>query len=133
MMHLGRVGYNVTISALHMYVYVLEMVRYKLVENVGVLDVNSDSRYLTTTSDLSLKNMPKNDGSVVDSGTLRIVLGDGRYDYQETDQYDFIHVGTVASDRPIENQTMMIYEKLSDGREGHEQATLGGTICNIDR
>ncbi|CAF4638719.1 unnamed protein product [Rotaria socialis] len=59
--------------------------------------------------------------------------GDGRYDYQETDQYDFIHVGTVASDRPIENQTMMIYEKLSDGREGHEQATLGGTICNIDR
>ncbi|CAM4850867.1 unnamed protein product, partial [Rotaria magnacalcarata] len=44
--------------------------------------------------------------------------------YQETDQYDFIHVGTVASHRPIENRTMMIYEKSSDGREGHEQAAL---------
>ncbi|CAF5217755.1 unnamed protein product, partial [Rotaria magnacalcarata] len=59
---------------------------------------------------------------VIDNGTLRIILGDRRY--QETDQYDFIHVGTVASHRPIENRTMMIYEKSSDGREGHEQAAL---------
>jgi protein-L-isoaspartate(D-aspartate) O-methyltransferase len=93
--------------------------------------------------DLSVKNISKNARSFFDDGTLEIVLGDGRLGYPQGGLYDGIHVGAAASERPtalieqlkpsgrlvvpvgIGSQKMMIYEKSLDGREVHEQATLG--------
>jgi protein-L-isoaspartate(D-aspartate) O-methyltransferase len=157
------VGYNVTISAPHMHAYALEMLRDKLVPGARVLDVGSGSGYLTVCMarlvqpggkaigiehisqlvDLSLINISKNSRSLLDDGTLQIVLGDGRLGYPQGGPYDAIHVGAAAPSRPVElieqlkpggrlvvpvgigSQTMMTYEKSSDGQQVHEQATLG--------
>jgi protein-L-isoaspartate(D-aspartate) O-methyltransferase len=93
--------------------------------------------------DLSLKNIAKNGRSLLDDGTFQIILDDGRLGYPQGGPYDAIHVGAAAPNRPtalieqlrpggrlvvpvgIGSQTMMIYQKSSDGREVHEQATLG--------
>ena len=157
------VGYNVTISAPHMHAYALEMLRDKLVPGACILDVGSGSGYLTACMarlvqptgtvigiehisglvDLSLKNIAKNGHSLLDSETLKIVLGDGRFGFEQGGPYDAIHVGAASPSRPtalIEqlklggrlvvpvgtgSQTMMIYDKSLDGHEVREQATLG--------
>ncbi len=157
------VGYNVTISAPHMHAYALEMLRDKLVPGARILDVGSGSGYLTACMarlvqpggkvigiehipqlvDLSLKNIAKNGRSLLEDGTLEIILGDGRLGYPKGGPYDGIHVGAAASERPVAlieqlkpggllvvpvgvgSQKMMIYEKSLDGRETREKATLG--------
>jgi protein-L-isoaspartate(D-aspartate) O-methyltransferase len=157
------VGYNVTISAPHMHAHALEMLRDKLIPGARVLDVGSGSGYLTACMarlvqpggkaigiehipelvQLSMKNISKNARSLLDDGTLEIVLGDGRLGYSQDGPYDAIHVGAAAPNRPKElieqlkpggrlvvpvgtrHQKMMIYDKSVDGHEVHERTTLG--------
>lgn len=145
-----------------MHAHALEMLSDKLVPGARVLDVGSGSGYLTTCIarlvqpdgkaigvehipqlvDLSIKNISKNARSLLDDGTLEIVLSDGRLGYPQGGPYDAIHVGAAAPSRPtvlieqlkpggrlvvpvgVNSQKMMIYEKSEDGNKVHERSTL---------
>jgi protein-L-isoaspartate(D-aspartate) O-methyltransferase len=146
-----------------MHAHALEMLRDKLIPGARVLDVGSGSGYLTVCMarlvqpggkaigiehipelvQTSIKNISKNNRSLLDDGILEIVLGDGRLGYPQSGPYDAIHVGAAAPSRPnelieqlkpggrlvvpvgVESQKMMIYDKSADGQEVHERSTLG--------
>lgn len=146
-----------------MHAYALEMLYDKLVPGARVLDVGSGSGYLTACIarliqpsgkavgiehipelvELSKRNISKNARSLLDDGTIEIIVGDGRLGYPQGGPYDAIHVGAAAPSRPnalidqlkpggrlvvpvgVGSQQMMIYDKSEDGTKVHESATLG--------
>eukprot|EP00288_Rhodomonas_lens_P017148 CAMPEP_0177700968 /NCGR_PEP_ID=MMETSP0484_2-20121128/6370_1 /TAXON_ID=354590 /ORGANISM="Rhodomonas lens, Strain RHODO" /LENGTH=216 /DNA_ID=CAMNT_0019212189 /DNA_START=43 /DNA_END=690 /DNA_ORIENTATION=+ len=114
-------GYNVTISAPHMHAMCLEGLVGHLKPGMRALDVGSGSGYLTACMALmvgvqglavgiehvpdlvtkSLENFKK-DGknSLLESGNLRVVVGDGRKGHPPEGPYDAIHVGAAAPTLP---------------------------------
>ncbi|CAH2005217.1 unnamed protein product [Acanthoscelides obtectus] len=114
------IGYGVTISAPHMHVHALELLREKLIHGTRALDVGSGSGYLTACMaillgdkgiavgidhipelvEMSRQNIMKDNKNLIDSDRVRLVVGDGRQGYPELGPYDAIHVGAAAPTLP---------------------------------
>ena len=114
------INYQATISAPHMHAYALEMLRDHLLEGMNALDVGSGSGYLTVCMSLlvgdrgkvigiehikelveySSKNTNKSHASLLTSGQLQYVVGDGRMGFLGAAPFDAIHVGAAADEVP---------------------------------
>jgi len=114
------IGSAATISAPHMHAYALEALQDKLYPGARVLDVGSGTGYLTAClaimvgsngkcvgiehiDDLykkSISNINNWNSEILNSGNLKLILGDGRNGYQEDSPYDCIHVGAAADGIP---------------------------------
>ncbi|KAL1463004.1 hypothetical protein WDU94_014797 [Cyamophila willieti] len=110
------IGYKVTISAPHMHAHALELLQGHLERGKKALDVGSGSGYLTACMALmmgndgkaigidhipelvngSIKNVQKDHKSLLDSGRVVLIAGDGRKGYPSEAPYDAIHVGAAA-------------------------------------
>lgn len=126
------IGCDVTISAPHMHAFALELLVDKLKPGAHVLDVGSGSGYLTACfarhigSDgvvvgvehqpqlvkLGTENIRKDDPSLLDSGRIKLIQGDGRQGCKDFAPYDAIHVGAAAPETPLE----LINQLKSGGR-----------------
>lgn len=138
------IGYAVTISAPHMHAHALELLKDNLYEGAKALDVGSGSGYLTACMalmvgesgkavgidhienlvNMSIENVKKDQPGLIESGRIKLIVGDGRQGYKEEAPYDAIHVGAAAPELPQElvNQ-LKVGGKLiiPVGREGHNQ------------
>ncbi|XP_018329946.1 protein-L-isoaspartate(D-aspartate) O-methyltransferase-like [Agrilus planipennis] len=114
------IGYGVTISAPHMHAYALELLKDKLLPGERVLDVGSGSGYLTACMatmlgkdglavgvehipelvNKSIENMKEGNPDLLESGRVKIIVGDGRLGVLEYSPYNAIHVGAAASTIP---------------------------------
>nr|CAD7260883.1 unnamed protein product [Timema shepardi] len=114
------IGYGVTISAPHMHGYALELLKGHLTEGEHALDVGSGSGYLTVCMALmvgetgraigidhiqelvefSRANVMKDHPHLLESGRVKLVVGDGRQGYKEEAPYNAIHVGAAAPTLP---------------------------------
>lgn len=114
------IGYGVTISAPHMHAYALDLLSKQLKPGNKALDVGSGSGYLTVCFaqmvgasgkvvgidhikelvDWSLSNVKKNHESLLTSGQVKLVVGDGRQGYPSDGPYHAIHVGAAAPTLP---------------------------------
>eukprot|EP00898_Chlorokybus_atmophyticus_P000387 jgi/Chlat1/1349/Chrsp119S01771 len=115
------IGHNATISAPHMHAYCLELLNEKLYPGARALDVGSGSGYLTAIMALmvgeqgvavgiehipelvqsaiqAVKKTPA--ASLLESGALKFLVGDGRQGYPDCAPYDAIHVGAGAAELP---------------------------------
>jgi len=116
-----RIGWNITISAPHMHAHALELLSDHLKPGMKGLDVGSGSGYLTVCMaimvgqsgrvvgidhidqlvDSSVENIQKDGkGDLLESGQLKMVVGDGRQGWSEGGPYNAIHVGAAAPELP---------------------------------
>ncbi|XP_058247750.1 protein-L-isoaspartate(D-aspartate) O-methyltransferase isoform X5 [Hemibagrus wyckioides] len=112
--------YQATISAPHMHAYALELLHDQLYEGAKALDVGSGSGILSVCFsrmvgskgkvigidhikelvDDSINNVKKDDPTLITSGRIKLLVGDGRLGYPEEAPYDAIHVGAAAPSVP---------------------------------
>jgi len=116
-----RIGWNITISAPHMHAHALELLSNHLKPSMRGLDVGSGSGFLTVCMALmvgeggkvvgidhieplvsaSIENIKRDGkGDLLDSGQVKMVVGDGRQGWAEDGPYDAIHVGAAAATLP---------------------------------
>ncbi|XP_066176777.1 protein-L-isoaspartate(D-aspartate) O-methyltransferase-like isoform X2 [Sylvia atricapilla] len=133
------IGYKATISAPHMHAHALELLKDQLVEGAKALDVGSGSGYLTACfarmigptgkavgvehiKELvheSIRNVQEDDPTLLSSGRVKLVVGDGRQGYPEEAPYDAIHVGAAAATVPKE-VFLALLPGMSPAAEGAE-------------
>ncbi|KTG03347.1 hypothetical protein cypCar_00014518 [Cyprinus carpio] len=114
------IGYQATISAPHMHAYALELLHDHLYEGAKALDVGSGSGILSVCFarmvgpkgkvigidhikelvEDSIANVKKDDPSLISSGRIKLIVGDGRMGFTEEAPYDAIHVGAAAPTVP---------------------------------
>ncbi|CAO1361205.1 unnamed protein product [Diamesa serratosioi] len=114
------IGYQATISAPHMHAYAMEILQEHLAPNSRVLDVGAGSgflsvcfsRFLTAQSEsigiehhpklveFAIGNINSDDPSLLESGKIIIIQGDGRLGDENHAPYDAIHVGAAAAEIP---------------------------------
>ncbi|XP_023290202.1 protein-L-isoaspartate(D-aspartate) O-methyltransferase [Orussus abietinus] len=114
------IGYGVTISAPHMHAHALELLEDKLQDGGKALDVGSGSGYLTAClatmlgpqgiavgvdhipelQEMATRNIQKDNAQLLESGRVKLVVGDGRLGYATYAPYDAIHVGAAAKEIP---------------------------------
>uniref|UniRef100_A0AAV2K6B2 Protein-L-isoaspartate(D-aspartate) O-methyltransferase n=1 Tax=Knipowitschia caucasica TaxID=637954 RepID=A0AAV2K6B2_KNICA len=114
------IGYQATISAPHMHAYALELLHDQLYDGAKALDVGSGSGILSVCFarmvgpkgkvigidhiqelvDDSIKNVKKDDPSLLTSGRIKLMVGDGRMGCPEEAPFDAIHVGAAAPNVP---------------------------------
>ncbi|XP_055524319.1 protein-L-isoaspartate(D-aspartate) O-methyltransferase [Wyeomyia smithii] len=121
-----RIGHGATISAPHMHAYALELLENHLKADSKVLDVGSGSGYLTACFaryilrhenstgivvgiehhpklvELGKNNIKADDETLIDTGKVILIEGDGRQGCKEYAPYDCIHVGAAAPETPQE-------------------------------
>ncbi|XP_060684716.1 l-isoaspartyl protein carboxyl methyltransferase, like isoform X4 [Hemiscyllium ocellatum] len=111
------IGYQATISAPHMHAHALECLKNHLQEGARALDVGSGSGYLTACMarmmgdaglvvgidhipelvEQSVRNVESDNATLLSSGRVTLIAGDGRRGYPEKAPYDAIHVGAAAA------------------------------------
>lgn len=121
------IGCGVTISAPHMHACALTLLKKHIKPNGRVLDVGSGSGYLTACFarfmeaagensqgfiigiehqpelvKLGKKNILADDPSLLESGKIKLLQGDGRLGCPEYAPYDAIHVGAASPIKPQE-------------------------------
>lgn len=115
------IGFGQTISAPHMHAHCLELLKDHLKPGTRALDIGSGSGILTACMALmvgssgkvvgidhydglvkmSIENIIQDGkGSLIDSGTIILLAGDGRKGYPEEGPYNAIHVGAAAPRLP---------------------------------
>lgn len=130
------IGHDATISAPHMHANAAESLLPYLKPGSRVLDIGSGSGYLTHVfanlvgkqgkvvgiehikplADLATENMSKSeDGrTLLENGSVKFVVGDGRLGYQDGEGWDAIHVGAAA----VKIHEQLIEQLRSPGRYG---------------
>lgn len=115
-----RIGHAATISAPHMHAMALNLLSANLRPGCSILDVGSGSGYLSAAMALrvgssghvigidyleplvamSRRNVTKSHGELLESGQLRLEVGDGWKGRPQEAPFDAIHVGAAAADVP---------------------------------
>ncbi|XP_059505374.1 protein-L-isoaspartate(D-aspartate) O-methyltransferase-like [Stegostoma tigrinum] len=150
-------SYQATISAPQMHAYALECLNSHLYEGARALDVGSGSGYLTACMakmvgatgtvvgidhiqelvEQSIRNVQSDNATLLSSGRLTLIAGDGRRGYPEGAPYDAIHVGAAAAvvpqnllDQLKPGGRMVVSVGVSGGSQSLQQfdKTLDGTI-----
>ena len=116
------IGYNVVISAPLLHSYCLEALKDYLTEGSTALDIGFGSGYLTVAMskmmndkgcvigiehikdlyDFGYQNISKHHKNLIDSGSIELILGDGRMGYKKKAPFKCIHVGAASMEPPIE-------------------------------
>ena len=116
------IGYNVVISAPLLHSYCLEALKDYLTEGSTALDIGFGSGYLTVAMskmmndkgcvigiehikdlyDFGYQNISKHHKNLIDSGSIELILGDGRLGYKKRAPFKCIHVGAASMEPPIE-------------------------------
>ncbi|XP_064462449.1 protein-L-isoaspartate(D-aspartate) O-methyltransferase-like [Ornithodoros turicata] len=114
------IGYGVTISAPKMHAIALEYLVDYLHEGARALDVGSGSGYLTACMAVmvgatgtvvgidhipelvhhSIENIKADQPGFIESGRIKMIVGDGRKGNAEEAPYNAIHVGAAAPEIP---------------------------------
>ena len=116
------IGYNVVISAPLLHSYCLEALKDYLTEGSTALDIGFGSGYLTVAMskmmndkgcvigiehikdlyDFGYQNISKHHKNLIDSGSIELILGDGRMGYKKKAPFKCIHVGAASMEPPKE-------------------------------
>ena len=116
------IGYNVVISAPLLHSYCLEALKDYLTEGSTALDIGFGSGYLTVAMskmmndkgcvigiehikdlyDFGYQNISKHHKNLIDSGSIELILGDGRLGYKKRAPFKCIHVGAASMEPPKE-------------------------------
>jgi len=124
------IGYGVTISAPHMHAHALELLKDQLQPGMKALDVGSGSGYLTACMAIMVgengravgidhieelvnwakDNIKSDQPNLLQTGRVKIVLGDGRKGLASDGPFNAIHVGAAAPTLPQD-----LVDQLSPG------------------
>jgi protein-L-isoaspartate(D-aspartate) O-methyltransferase len=114
------IGYQATISAMHMHVLCLQLLEEHLRDGARGLDVGSGSGYLTAVMgrllapkgsvigiehitelvQLGREHVEEDQPQLLQQGVVQFVEGDGRLGYPPSAPYDFIQVGAASETVP---------------------------------